>query len=94
VLPSYSGRALIRGRRINGWGPLRFVDEGRRHADDGRRARELRIRRKSEISWSGQPEGSRGEPSGLRFKRTGCYAVQIDGTTFSRSVVFKASVPR
>jgi hypothetical protein len=86
VRPSYRDRVLIRGRRIDGSDPLRFVD-------DGRRARELRIRRNPEISWPGQPEGSRGEPSGVRFQATGCYAVQIDGTTFSRSVVFRASTP-
>lgn len=86
VRPSYRDRVLIRGRRIDGSGPLRFVD-------DGRRSPELRIRRQSDISWAGQPEGSRGEPSGVRFQVTGCYAVQIDGTTFSRSVVFRASTP-
>ena len=27
-------------------------------------------------------------PSGVRARKSGCYGVQIDGTTFSRVVVF------
>ena len=87
VLPRYRDRVLIRGRRIDGPGPLRFVDEGRK-------APELRIKRKTDVTWAGQPNGSRGEPSGVGFRATGCYAVQIDGTNFSRSVVFSASTPK
>jgi hypothetical protein len=79
--PSYTDRALIRGRRLDGRGALRF---------DNRRSRSLRIRRNSEISWDGQPPGSRGRPSGVYARSTGCYGVQIDGTTFSITVVFRA----
>jgi len=42
------------------------------------------------VSWEGQPPGSRGIPSGLRVRAPGCYGVQIDGTNFSRVIVFKA----
>lgn len=86
VKPSYRGRVLIRGRRLDGRESLRFVD-------DGRRSRELRIKRKSDISWHGQPPGSRGEPSYLVIRASGCYGVQMDGTRFSRTVVFTASTP-
>ena len=86
VKPSYRDRVLIRGHRLDGPESLRFSDEGRR-------SHELRIKRKSDISWAGQPRGSRGEPSGVLIRASGCYGVQIDGTTFSRTVIFTASTP-
>ena len=86
VTPKYRERVLIRGRRLDGPESMRF-------SDDGRRSRQLRIRRKSDISWEGQPPGSRGEPSGVLVRASGCYGVQIDGTNFSRTVVFTASTP-
>jgi hypothetical protein len=36
------------------------------------------------------PEGTRDRPSYVRIKRPGCYAFQIDGLTFSRTIVFRA----
>jgi hypothetical protein len=85
VKPSYRGRVLIRGRRLDGPGSLRF--------NGGRRPRELRIKRNATVSWEGQPAGSRGVPSIVRIHASGCYGVQIDGTTFSRTVIFTASTP-
>ena len=85
VLPSYRGRVLIRGRRLDGPQSLGF---------NGRRlpARELRIETYDTVSW-GQPPGSRGIPSSVRVRTSGCYGVQIDGTTFSRVVVFTVDAP-
>ncbi|MGH2451849.1 MAG: hypothetical protein ACRDGE_11380 [Candidatus Limnocylindria bacterium] len=71
---------------MDGPDSLRFVD-------DGRRSRELRINRKSDISWAGQPPESRGEPSEVLIRASGCYGVQIDGTRFSHIVIFTASTP-
>jgi len=81
VRPSYRGRVLIRGRRLDGPQWPRF---------NGRRLppRELRIEPYDSVSWEGQPLGSRGVPSSVRVRAPGCYGVQIDGTTFSRVVVF------
>ncbi len=81
VRPSYRGRVLIRGHRLDGPQSLGF---------NGRRlpARELRIEPWDSVSWQGQPRGSRGIPSGVRVRASGCYGVQTDGTTFSRVVVF------
>jgi hypothetical protein len=86
VRPSYRGRALIRGHRLDGSQRLGF---------NGRRlpARELRIERGVTASWDGQPPGSRGIPSSVRVRAPGCYGVQIDGTTFSRIVVFTVDAP-
>jgi hypothetical protein len=85
VAPSYRGRVLIRGRRLDGPERLRF--------DDGRLpAAELRIERAESVFWDGQPPGSRGRPSGLRARASGCYGVQIDGSSFSRVVVFEVAL--
>jgi hypothetical protein len=81
VLPSYRGPVLIRGRQLDGTQRMGF---------NGRKlpAPELRIKPNQSVSWSGQPPGSRGVPSGVRVLTRGCYGVQIDGTRFSRIVVF------
>jgi hypothetical protein len=83
VAPRYRGRVLIRGRRLEGPQSLGF---------NGRAvpARELRIHNYS-VSWPGQPSGSRGIPSSVRVRSSGCYAVQIDGATFSRIVVLSVT---
>ena len=83
VKPSYRGRALIRGRRLDAPGTLRFGEQ--------RLSSELRIRPGQTVTWSGQPEGSRGVPSAVRALAAGCYGVQMDGTSFSRTVVFKVT---
>ncbi|MET0729570.1 MAG: hypothetical protein ABWZ03_00130 [Solirubrobacterales bacterium] len=82
VEPEYRGRVLIRGRRIDGQGPLQF---------EVRRATELRVGIGETVRWHGQPRGSRGVPSGVLVKTPGCYAVQVDGTDFSRRIVFRAT---
>jgi hypothetical protein len=87
VLPSYRGPALIRGRRLDGPQMLRF-NGGRLPAP------ELRIASNDTVSWQGQPPGSRGVASGVRVLTPGCYGVQIDGTSFSRTVVFRVDTPR
>jgi hypothetical protein len=38
-------------------------------------------------------DGWRTFPSHTRVRATGCYAYQIDGTNFSRVVVFRATLP-
>ena len=85
ALPSYRGRFLIRGRQLDGPNPVGF-DGGRRPHD------ELRVEPYDSVGWTGQPYRSRGIPSSVRILATGCYAFQIDGTTFSRIVVVSADV--
>ena len=81
VAPGYRGRVLIRGKRLDGPGWLGF---------DGARTpkHELWIEPGDTVTWSGQPAHSRGIPSGVRVLTPGCYGAQIDGTSFSRTVVF------
>jgi len=85
ALPSYRGPVLIRGRRLDGNGMLRF-GPGKLPAP------ELHIARNETVSWEGQPPGSRGVPSGVRVAVKGCYGFQIDGIGFSRVVVVTADL--
>ena len=87
IVPSYRGRVLIRGRRIDAPGRVGF--NGAKTPDA-----ELRIEPYDTVSWSGQPRHGRGIPSGVRILEKGCYAFQIDGTTFSRTVVVAGDVAR
>jgi hypothetical protein len=75
VTPSYLGPVLIRGRQLDGPNLLRF--------DDGMLPpREIRLRP------GGTPITNR--PSYTRVRAPGCYGYQIDGTSFSRAIVFEA----
>jgi hypothetical protein len=72
VHPRYHGPVLVRGRRIDGSGLVRF------NRGDPPGA-ELRM-----------PAGTSERPSFTRLRAPGCYAYQIDGSSFSRVVVFRA----
>jgi hypothetical protein len=85
ITPSYRGRVLLRGKRLDGAGWLGF--NGMRVPRD-----ELRIEPYDTVSWSGQPRYSRGIPSGVRALSSGCYGVQVDGKTFSNVVVFEVDL--
>ena len=85
VLPSYRGRVLIRGRRLDGVQRMGFNGEKVP-------APELRIESYDTVSWHGQPRFSRGVPSAVRVLVPGCYGIQIDGTSFSRTVIVRADV--
>jgi hypothetical protein len=84
VSPAYRGPVLIRGHRLDGSSLVRF-DKGAVPAS------ELRIPTGSSLI--GNPGvrevGQRYRPSYTRIRAPGCYAYQIDGTTFSRVVVFR-----
>ena len=84
ALPRYRGPVLIRGRQLDGNGTLGFNGKALPR-------REIRIHRGESVSWAGQSAGSRGNPSTVRVLQPGCYGVQIDGTTFSRVVVFSVA---
>ena len=88
VAPRYRGPVLIRGGRLDRTGRLRFdtrhgAAEGDAHPEERRRA-------------GGRPHqedvGQRYRPSYTRLRAPGCYAYQVDGTTFSRVIVFRAEL--
>jgi hypothetical protein len=80
VAPRYRGPVLVRGRRLDTPDVLRF-DRGRLPAA------ELRIQPAGTNGYA--RTGPRGRASLTRFRTAGCYAYQIDGTTFSRVIVFE-----
>jgi hypothetical protein len=77
VDPKYRGPVLIRGRQLDGPNPVRFEEGGRKPP------LELRI-----AASQGRPPG--GRPSYTRVRAPGCYGYQVDGTNFSRVIVFEA----
>jgi hypothetical protein len=87
VTPDYRGPVLIRGRRLDGTAKLGF--NGAKSA-----ASELRISPGETVAWQGRPSEGRGVPSAVRALSAGCYGVQIDGTAFSRVVVFSVDLAR
>lgn len=85
VAPSYRGPLLIRGGRIDAGGLVRF-DRGAVPPAELRIPRALRGGNPPDAT----PVGQRYRPSYTRLLGPGCYAYQIDGTTFSRTIVFSA----
>src|SRR6266496_4444181 len=84
VLPSYTGPVLIRGGRLDRPGRIGFergsIPSLELHLDS------------STVQPGGGdvPAGARYRPSYTRIVAPGCYAYQVDGTTFSRTIVFRA----
>ena len=86
VLPSYRGPLLIRGARVDGPGRVRFEQGAVPPKQLWIRAGETQGETGSPV-----PNGARYLPSYTRLRGPGCYAYQIDGATFSRVVVFRAT---
>ena len=77
---AYKGQALVRGGRIDAPGEVRFE----RGADP---ATELQLAQETALS---NPGSWPNWPTYTRIKGPGCYAYQIDGTNFTKTVVFRA----
>jgi hypothetical protein len=80
VHQSYMGPVLIRSRRLGGWAWMRFDRGSRPEA-------EIRIAPRETVLWRRQPAGRVGVVCLL--PSAGCYAAQIDGTSFSEVIVFR-----
>jgi hypothetical protein len=81
VDPSYHGPVLIRGRRLDGDESVRF-DRGREPAQ------QLRL----PPAPGNTTGGWANYPSYTRLRAAGCYGYQIDGTSFSKVIVFRAVI--
>ena len=81
--PSYRGPVLIRGRQVGGSGAVGF-GEGHVPVD------EMQLSGPAGTS-PGEPAGSREWPSFARVKSPGCYAFQVDGTSFTTTIVLRAT---
>jgi hypothetical protein len=78
--PTYRGPVLIRGRQLDGPHELRFE----------RGLSPVREMRLASIGGSTGDTGWQNLPSFTRLRAAGCYAWQVDGTSFSRVIVFRA----
>src|SRR4051812_10387922 len=75
----YRGPVLIRGARLDAPGPVRFA------RGTGQHLAALYLRRGEAV----QPSGRRVLPSLLLVRAAGCYGLQIDGLTFSQTIVVR-----
>jgi hypothetical protein len=80
--PRYPGRALVRGRQLDGPNEIRFVygRPGFTPSKLRNPVRELRL------------EGYSDYPALTRLRAPGCYAYQVDGRTFTYLVIFEAKL--
>jgi hypothetical protein len=83
VDPRYDGPILIRGGGIDPPRPLWFVVPSGTASRSQRRVRELHMPAERSKSW-------RYGVSVTILPGPGCYALQVDGTTFSEVIVFEA----
>jgi hypothetical protein len=83
--PKYQGPVLIRGARLDGPGAIQFA------VGYAEPAAELRLLEPGARSPLEEP-GWREWPSYTGIAQPGCYAYQVDGTSFSSIVIFEARV--
>jgi hypothetical protein len=83
--PIYKGEGLIRGRQLNGGAKIGFRFNGTLLPG------ELRYPLNTGIGSADTPLGWRDLPSEMVLPGPGCYAFQVDGTSFSTAIVFKAA---
>lgn len=94
VDPSYTGALLLRGGQLDGTHQLRFdhylgaIGHSDNALDDTRPYADLAY--PAAASTAGSRPGIRTYPSAVRLQAPGCYAIQVDGTTFSARIVFTA----
>jgi hypothetical protein len=79
--PEYTGPALIRGRRIDAPGEVRFAPGGAPITS------ELHFEYDTRVRAAGSDEGWRFLPSTVVIGATGCYGFQIDGLDWSVTIV-------
>jgi hypothetical protein len=80
--PSYRGPILIRGGELGGHRPVKF--------DQGTQVLFPELQFPPQSHGDPSAAGWRQWPSGTDVQAPGCYAWQVDGTTFSYTVAFHA----
>ncbi len=82
--PAYQGPVLIRGARLDGSGVVQFATGGSAPTS------EFKLLEPGASS-PGEGAGWREWPSYTEVPQPGCYAYQVDGTSFSAVIVFEAA---
>lgn len=91
--PGYRGRVLVRGARVDGRGRLGFGEKATPSSELRLPARHWDERSPALRRWQrASQKGWRFAISHLRVRANGCYAVQIDGHSFSDVIVFGATL--
>ena len=85
VDPNYDGPVLIRARGLDPTQLVQFAKPSGTPGGSAQQAGELEFRRERADSW-------RYGPSVTILPGPGCYAFQVDGTTFSEVIVFAATL--
>lgn len=83
--PSYQGPVLIRGTRLDGPGVVQFA------SGDSVPTSEFKLLEPGASS-PGEEAGWRAWPSYTEVPHSGCYAYQVDGTTFTTVIVFETVI--
>lgn len=88
ISPSYHGALVIRGKQLDGPGSLRSWEGRPGRMDSYYAAAGIRI----PAHPSTLRNGWRDRPSGALFTGPGCYGWQVDGRTFSRTIVLQIAI--
>jgi hypothetical protein len=89
ISSSYTGPALVRGGQIDGTNALNFNGGLGQTAGNNQGTEPIL----HELRLLGDPHGQwKTYLSFVRIQQSGCYAFQIDGPTFSESIVIKGTV--
>lgn len=83
IARTYNGPILIRGARIDRPGSVRFAE------GDGQHLRDLRFASGANYALPHHLDQWRLLPFATLFRTKGCYAFQVDGTTFSHIVTMR-----
>jgi hypothetical protein len=80
VSPSYAGKITVEGKQLDGANPIDWLLE---NGQGGERVSKLEL-----------PAGGQWYPTEALLKGAGCYALRIQGSSFSRLIVFNAVTDR
>ena len=83
ITRTYNGPILIRGARVDKRGAVRFA------FGNGQHLRELRFPSGADYELPQNRNQWRLLPLGTLFRTKGCYAFQVDGTTFSHVITMR-----
>lgn len=91
VDPEYKGPVLVRGKRIDGLGELRFEGDGGAFIEVTPNGTELARERRFPEELGTVTSDWREYPGSIRFRSPGCYAIQVNGAGFADAIIFRVA---